>query len=189
MLSSYPFINHYYFTLLSNTSVLRIVPNFLQEILDTINVLNPTPEDYDRARAFICRLYKSPLNDLDGLRVRTILSTNKAEENPPTMNTAYFHCSRSFCQASRLLYAHLPTHSNLPSPLDYGGYTLEDNEYVPIMTTLEPMPDVMQEDISCDCKGECLTKRCKCRKVPMRCTLLCHKSMKYNSDCCQNKPQ
>ena len=66
---------------------------YFQEILDPISVLNPTLEDYDRARAFMCRLYNSPLNNLDDLRVRTILSTNKAEENPPTMNTAYYHCS------------------------------------------------------------------------------------------------
>ena len=152
-------------------------------------MLNPTPQDYDRARAFMCRLYNSPLNNLDDLRVRTMLSTNKAEENPPTMNTAYYHCCRSFCQAARLLYAHRALQSTLPSPLDYGGYTLEEGEYVPIMTTLDPMPDILVEDTTCDCKTECTTKRCRCRKVPMNCSVLCHKSLKYNSECCQNKPE
>ena len=105
------------------------------------------------------------------------------------MNTAYFHACRSSCQAAKLLYSHLPKHRSLPSALDYGGNTLEDNQYVPIMMTLDPMPDVLVDDITCNYKTDCLTKRCKYKNVPMNCSVLCHKILRYNSESCQNKSE
>ena len=135
----------------------------------------------------MCKLFNSILEDLDELRVRTLLSSAKPEDNPPTNNAAHFHVCRAFCQATKWLYAHKPKHIDLPSPVESGGFRLEDDKLVPIMMTTEPMPDALIEVTTCNCEADCLSRRCSCKKTELHCTVLCHKKLKFNHDRCANK--
>ena len=98
-----------------------------------------------------------------------------------------FHISRSFCQAAKLHYADLANHhDNLPSPISSGGHKLDRGTLVPIMMTTEPMPNSIVEDITCNCKTMCDTKKCSCRVDGYKCSLLCHKNLKYDHSNCMN---
>ena len=157
-------------------------------LLDGIDCANPTEEDYAKAEAFMCRMYGDPHNDkLYKMRMRTLLSTSKAEDDPPTSNAAHHHISRSFCQAARHQYAHMNTHSTLPTPITSGGFYLNDSgELTPIMMSNDPMPNVLEEAITCNCEGSCETRRSSCYKTGMKCTVLCHKKLKYSHEKCEN---
>ena len=87
----------------------------------------------------MCREFNSPKDTLDEVRVTTLLATIKSEDNPPTSNAAWFHLSRSFCQAAKWVHASLSLHSDLPSPVASGGFKEEQGHLVPIMVTLEPI--------------------------------------------------
>ena len=157
-------------------------------LLDEVNTMNPSEEDIKNCEKFLCRLYKDPSSEsLDSLRVRTLLISTKPEENPPTSNAGRFHILRSIFQASRWEYAYLPYHCGLPSATDYGGYYIDDSgKMLPIIMTLEPMPDVVEEIITCNCLTKCVNKRCSCKLSGNKCALLCHKKLKYSHDNCEN---
>lgn len=153
-----------------------------------IDPANPTVEDYEKAEMFICRLYQDPHADtLDKIRVRTLLSSNKPEENPPTSDAVYFHICRAFHQASRLLYAHVKNHSTLTSPVASKGWIEnEDGDLIPVMMSKAPMSEAIEDNITCNCQTDCTKKFCKCRKRGIVCTQLCHKKLKYSQEYCLN---
>ena len=134
----------------------------------------------------MCRVFNSSKDTLDEVRVITLLATIKPEDNPPTSNAARFHLSRTFCQAAKWVHASLSLHSDLPSPVASGGFKEEQGRLVPIMVTLEPMPDAVQEMVTCNCQGNCQSGHCSCNKKKLKCTLLCHKKLKYNHNKCCN---
>ena len=124
---------------------------------------------------------------LDQIRLQTLLSTTKPEDNPPTSNAAHFHICRAFYQASRWQNANLTTHKDLASPVEYGGFRDVEGAITPIMMSNDAMPDVVLEVTTCNCKGDCNTKRCQCLKASLKCTMLCHKSIRFSHDKCRNK--
>ena len=149
--------------------------------------MNPTEQDFKHAETFICRMYKCAENTLDDIRVRTLVSSSKPEDNPPTSNAARFHICRSFCQAAKWLYAYSNSHRDLPSPVASGGFkTDKDGGLSPIMMTLQPMPEVLLEVATCNCQSNCQSGRCACLKSGLKCTILCHKSLKYSQGNCKN---
>ena len=133
-------------------------------------------------------MYKDPLCDTtDKLRIRTLLSSNKPEDNPPTSNALYFHLCRAFFQSARLLYSYIGDHSTLPSPIDSKGFFMnESNEICPALMTLHPMSDTIEDNITCNCTTDCTKGYCKCRKRGVVCTQLCHKKLKYSQENCRN---
>ena len=102
-------------------------------------------------------MWVDPHNDeLGSIRVRTLLLSTKPEDNPPTSNAAFFHICRAFLQASRWQYAYLNDHSSLTSPVGSGGFFKQQSgELAPVMMTLDPMPDMVEEVITCNCEGTC----------------------------------
>ena len=163
--------------------------NFLfQNLLVGVDVRNPSDGDFKSVEKFLCRLYNAKEDTLNKVRMRTLLLVSKAEENPPTSNSAYYHICRSFCQAGKWIYAFVPTHANfLPSAVASGGFvSTEDGSLKPIMSTLEPVPDEVIGGVSCNCKLECLNGRCSCYSSGNKCTVLCHKAQKYRSENCRN---
>ena len=117
--------------------------------------------DIKNCEKFLCRLYKDPSSEsLDSLRVRTLLISTKPEENPPTSNAGSFLIMHSIFQAYKLEYAYLPCHSGIPSAIDYGGYYIDKNDKMcTIKMTLEPMPDVVEENVTCNCAIKCANKK------------------------------
>ena len=65
----------------------------------------------------------------------------------------------------------------LPSPRGY-GWTVENDEWIPVMTTLSPAHTACEVQMS---KG---TNRCQCRKTGLLCTDLC--SCSDDDDECEN---
>ena len=120
--------------------------------------------------------------------MRTLLSSNKPEENPPpTSDASYFHICRAFHQASRLLYAHVKDHSSLPYPVDGKGWIEnEEGDLIPVMMSKAPMSEAIEDNITCNCQTDCTKKICKCRKRGIVCTQLCHKKLKYSQEFCLN---
>ena len=73
----------------------------------------------------------------------------------------------------------------LPSPQGY-GWTLENDEWNPIRTTLSPAPEAIIQLVKCRCaKERCSTNRCQCRKAGLLCTDLC--SCLDDDDECENQ--
>ena len=62
----------------------------------------------------------------------------------------------------------------LPNPSDYGWvYNDQDEVYEPIMTSLAPAPESIIDLTVCNCKTNCSTNRCKCRKNGLNCSEMC----------------
>ena len=92
----------------------------------------------------------------------------------------------SIFQASWWEYAYLPHHSGLSSAIDNGGYYIDKNgKMCPIMMTLESMPYVVEENVTCNCATKCANKKCSCRSSGNKCALLCPKKLKYSHENCQ----
>ena len=135
----------------------------------------------------MCRMYKSSTaTSLDYVHVRTLLTVNKPEPNPPTSDAAKYHIRRAFLQASRWCNAFSPIHGNLVSPVACGGFNLEGDQLVPIMMSKHPIPDAVLAVVTCDCRSDCNTNRCGCRKAKLKCTLVCHKGQQYSQEQCKN---
>ena len=156
-------------------------------MLNCINVAGPTDDDFCKAEALICWMYRTlEINTLDKIWVRTLLSLTKPEDHPPTSNIAYHHICRSFHQASGWTYALVNQHANLPNAVAYGGFTEEGDKLLPIIITKEVMPVAVLNVITCNCNGDCSTKRCLCQKSLLECTLQCHKYTQYSHMNCIN---
>ena len=133
------------------------------------------------------RVYNSNKATLDEVRVSALLACNKLEDCPPTSNAAKYHICRALNQACRLNNPDISNHQgDLPSPIDSGGYRMDGDSLVPIMMTLDPMADSVEEDVYCNCMTPCDTRRCPCRKSGNKCSLLCHKKLKYDHSSCMN---
>ena len=75
----------------------------------------------------------------------------------------------------------------LPSAVDSGGFVrAEDGTLKPVMSTKEPVNDNMLGGVTCNCKTECISRKCRCFDSGNKCTVLCHKSLKYQSERCRN---
>ena len=153
--------------------------------MDGINPVNPTANDFKNAEKFMARQYGSTEDTLNEVRVTSLLLCDKPEDSPPTSNAAGFHLRRSICQASKWVHASKVSHEDLPSPVESGCFQEEEGHLIPIMTT-EPMPAMLQEIVTCNCQGNCNSGRCKCQKAGLRCTHLCHKTLKFNHEKCLN---
>ena len=153
-----------------------------QILLDGINPANPSAQDFSNAKMFMARKYDSTKDTLDEIRVTTLLSCDKPEDSPSTSNAVKYHLCRSFYQAARWINSSQNCHDDLPSPVSSGEFREKKGRLVPIMVTTEPMAAMLEEIVTCNCLGSCETGRCKSKKAGMKCTLLCHKKMKYNHD-------
>ena len=67
------------------------------------------------------------------------------------------------------------TEPDIPFPRDPGaGWFLKDGELLPLAMSKDAIPKAIVEIISCQCNSGCGTKKCKCFKIGLRCTYLCH---------------
>jgi hypothetical protein len=84
-----------------------------------------------------------------------------------------YHISRSHF-VSMMWLKSLEANPGLPSPEEYGWkQDVTKESLVPVLMTLDPVPDICQELITCKCKAGCGTGRCNCKKHTMGCTLGC----------------
>lgn len=58
------------------------------------------------------------------------------------------------------------------NPLDW-GWRLSEGAMVPRETDQRPAPDELLDVVVCNCKKDCTSKLCSCRKHGLECTTAC----------------
>ena len=87
---------------------------------------------------------------------------------PPTSDSAKFHSLRSYLQCQIWI-----GNGDEPNPHDWGWYTSDSKKLLPVKGMLPPAPDKLLKIIRCNCKVNCDTKRCTCRKHGIDCSNGC----------------
>ena len=94
--------------------------------------------------------------------------SRKAPCPAPTSNSAKFHILRALSQAFIWINAHIPFLEDESTALILRCFRLED-KLVPILTDQPALSDKVITPVSCNCKN----KTCACRRVPIKCSILC----------------
>ncbi len=135
-----------------------------------------TQEVKDQLAKFVCSRYCQK-----GVRIVSIpnlrwhlFCKQLAESNklPPTLGALEEHIkrvrlqSRVWCQATIMQQQPF-------EPLEFGYYKDTDGQMLPVTTKVLPAPQAIIELVRCQCKTDCSTQRCSCRKNNLSCTELC----------------
>ena len=121
---------------------------------------------------FVCRMYDVLSADsVDAARHVLFCKAGKPEAMSPTSDALKFHLMRVHYQTMVWRYA-LNATPELPSPVGMGWKRL-DPGLQPILMSLDPIPKSCLELISCACRKQCQTRRCKCRKSGLLCATIC----------------
>ena len=124
------------------------------------------------AEKFVCRLYNVRRTDTVDSACHIMFSTTKKPEHiQPTSDAFYFHLLRVHYQNMIWRNSHIPT-SNLPELITM-GWKREDGSHKPILMSKSPIPDSCLLMMSCSCKKQCMTLRCKSARSHMPCTSMC----------------
>ena len=113
-----------------------------------------------------------PGEGLDLLRFRKFVTKTSTLDKhvqvcslPPTSAAAKYHTYRVYHQVQQWV-------GNTLLAQDW-GWKLDDNMLIPMKTTLAPAPDELLNIIRCNCKSNCDSKRCSCRKHGIPCSMSC----------------
>ena len=99
---------------------------------------------------------------------RSSLQPNKL---PPTSAAAKFHSLRTYFQVQEWLNAN-HTHAITLDPEDW-GWKLKGNAMCPIYTDIDVAPDSLLHTIRSNCKSDCTSKLCSCRRYGLVCCMSC----------------
>jgi len=143
------------------------------KLLENLGIGELTDVTIKASEAFVCRIYNVHKTDsVDDARHILFCKTTKPEALPPTSDALRFHLMRVYYQTMIWRNAHCAT-PELPSPVQMGWMKNTDSGLQPILMSLSPIPESCLEMISCACRKQCQTRRCKCRKSALRCTSMC----------------
>ena len=118
-------------------------------------------------------LYHGPNLTLGEIRYKmfsrkAVAGVIKPETLPPTEGAAVQHSLRAYLQTRDWILLQ----SMSPNPCDY-GWTLGVHGYEPV-PTLDPMaPENLLKFVSCNCHGDCSSRRCTCKKNGVMCIPAC----------------
>ena len=87
------------------------------------------------------------------------------ENLPPTSSAASFHSLRVYLQVQEWK-------QNQLRPQDW-GWRLSDGRLLPILTDRPPAHQSLLEMIRCNCRTDCNTQRCSCKKHGLECSSAC----------------
>ena len=136
---------------------------------------NSLKEDVIKAgESALVEVYGGKVRDsLEAFRYRrfcekTAKSTTAVEVKslPPTSSAAKFHSFRVFYQVQ------LWTGNQELQPCDW-GWKETDGTLMPVMTDKPPAPETLLQVVRCNCKMDCKTARCSCRKYGLDCSPAC----------------
>lgn len=116
----------------------------------------------------------SELQLVNELRQELFCRKEKTMERlPPTQHSLLQHTKRAAYQAGVWCTSE-QREQHTPSPEGW-GWSLEENIWVPVWSTMPIAAEVCSELIKCGCKSEqgC-SSRCSCRKAGWNCTKLCN---------------
>ncbi len=109
-----------------------------------------------------------------------------AESNtlPPTLGALEEHIQRVRLQCREWCQATM-TQQQPFEPVYFGYYKDTGGQMLPITTNVLPAPQPIIEMVKCQCKTNCSTQRCSCRKSNLQCAELCSWDTEYtnNEDC------
>ena len=120
-------------------------------------------------------IYKGKLTDtLDSLwyqrfceKVASKSSHVKPQTLPPTSGAAKYHSLRVYLQIQEWKGSAVGLH-----PTDWGWQECDEG-FLPLQTSLAPAPEHLLQVIRCNCKADCSTMRCTCKKHNIECTPAC----------------
>jgi len=152
--------------------ILKDHPKMLSNISELPHLTNDAEEVLEK---FVCLMYGSLAESVDGIRVRMLLTASKPELMPQTSDALKFHFQRAFYQA-RVWKCATQSHPELPNPTAEGsGWTENDGEVKPITRLKDVITKACVEMLSCGtCTTGCISQRCRCIKAGLHCTALCH---------------
>ena len=156
--------------------------DLLNDQLDVFYNEDSTQEEIQRAGIEIFQyIYKSHGTPLSKIRLHRYNKQSKIgvirpESLPLTDSAAAQHSLRTYLQ----LQDWLVLRSMSRDPLEY-GWIRNVCGYEPVVMT-EPMaPDNLLKFVSCNCKANCATQRCSCKKNKVKCISACGNC--YGTDC------
>ena len=119
----------------------------------------------------MCKLYNVSTQSANKARCMLFAKVADTDKLPPTSDAFKYHAMRVHFQSMVWRQANIPI-QRLPRPEDM-GWKIEENCLVPILMSLDPIPQACIEMIHCQCTTGCSTLRCKCCKSKLVCTSLC----------------
>lgn len=90
---------------------------------------------------------------------------------PPTKEALLQHCRRAVYQGGHTWNQADNPIPNLPSPSNW-SWQQGNGQWKPLWTIL-PEASFTCQELKCQCKKDCKTKRCKCKNAGIKCTALC----------------
>ncbi|CAG2217816.1 unnamed protein product [Mytilus edulis] len=99
-------------------------------------------------------------------RVLTCKEVIQIHTLPPTTETAAYHSLRAYFQVQTWIGG------EEIDPCDF-GWLIVNGKLMPIKTKRQPAPQRLLSIIRCNCKTNCDTRRCTCRKHGLECNISC----------------
>ncbi|VDI53443.1 Hypothetical predicted protein [Mytilus galloprovincialis] len=99
-------------------------------------------------------------------RVLTCKEVIQIHNLPPTTETATYHSLRTYFQVQTWIGG------EEIDPCDF-GWLIVNGKLMPIKTKRQPAPQRLLSIIRCNCKTNCDTRRCTCRKHGLECNISC----------------
>ena len=125
-------------------------------------------------RAIVSLYNGNPTDTLDELRFRkfserVVLSTGFVYVHtlPPTSDASKYHSMRTFIQVQQWI------HSDCDLDPNDWGWRVRDDRFEPCMADLPPAPDALLQIIRCNCRTDCDSRRCSCKKHGLVCSTAC----------------
>jgi hypothetical protein len=104
----------------------------------------------------------------------------------PTSDALPLHIERAHFQASVWKQANV-VKPVLSSPVTM-GWSMDGDRLIPLLMTLDPVPQACLEMISCQCSTGCITLRCSCKKkAKLPCTDLCKCHQSKHEQCLNSR--
>jgi len=151
-----------------------ITDALFREQAGVFNRPSVTKEDVILAgeKALVCLYNGRSDESLDSLRytrfchkIATGTTFVQSECLPPTSAAAVYHSLRVYYQVQQWKGVAL-------QPQDW-GWSLEDGKLLPIRTDLPAAHESLLEVIRCNCRSDCSTQRCTCKKHGLDCSAAC----------------
>ncbi|GFO21794.1 hypothetical protein PoB_004829900 [Plakobranchus ocellatus] len=98
-------------------------------------------------------------------KVTSSITTVRVRSLPPTSAAANYHSLRVYLQVQDWI----DTTCDLQPEM--WGWQLSSRRLDPCITDLPPAPELLLKMIWCNCKSDCRSKRCTCRKHGLECSL------------------
>lgn len=148
--------------------------DFLKTQAQLLCNANAKDDVISAGESIISSLYNgAPYEGLNVLRYRKFAArvlTNKTcvqiHTLPPTSNAASFHSQSAYLQIKMWM-----NKDNL-NPCEW-GWKVANGNLVPVKCTMDAAPSKLLNIIRCNCKTNCDTKRCTCRKNGLECSVAC----------------